>query len=159
MIRRPPRSTRTYTLFPYTTLFRSGAAPAAVEVDRHQHFEVVVLRQAVELLPVEAGAQRVPGAGEQVGQREDLHAGLPAYTAWSRVAITSNVAFDSSQERPARPMAEARPGSPSNCPIAAASASGSLGGTTRPLTSSATTPALPTTRLAAINRNSGGRGK
>src|SRR3546814_10296469 len=26
MIRRPPRSTRTYTLFPYTTLFRSGPA-------------------------------------------------------------------------------------------------------------------------------------
>src|SRR3546814_8466408 len=25
MIRRPPRSTRTDTLFPYTTLFRSGA--------------------------------------------------------------------------------------------------------------------------------------
>src|SRR3546814_7140164 len=25
MIRRPPRSTRTYTLFPYTTLFRSHA--------------------------------------------------------------------------------------------------------------------------------------
>src|SRR3546814_4578517 len=29
MIRRPPRSTRTDTLFPYTTLFRSGAAGAA----------------------------------------------------------------------------------------------------------------------------------
>src|SRR3546814_2874794 len=27
MIRRPPRSTRTYTLFPYTTLFRSGVNP------------------------------------------------------------------------------------------------------------------------------------
>src|SRR3546814_13836609 len=26
MIRRPPRSTRTYTLFPYTTLFRSEAS-------------------------------------------------------------------------------------------------------------------------------------
>src|SRR3546814_9542772 len=26
MIRRPPRSTRTYTLFPYTTLFRSHVA-------------------------------------------------------------------------------------------------------------------------------------
>src|SRR3546814_14030620 len=26
MIRRPPRSTRTYTLFPYTTLFRSQCA-------------------------------------------------------------------------------------------------------------------------------------
>src|SRR3546814_6948600 len=28
MIRRPPRSTRTYTLFPYTTLFRSPAEEA-----------------------------------------------------------------------------------------------------------------------------------
>src|SRR3546814_944241 len=27
MIRRPPRATRTDTLFPYTTLFRSGAKP------------------------------------------------------------------------------------------------------------------------------------
>src|SRR3546814_11627025 len=32
MVRRPPRSTRTYTLFPYTTLFRSRAA-VAVSVD------------------------------------------------------------------------------------------------------------------------------
>src|SRR3546814_4316514 len=31
MIRRPPRSTRTDTLFPYTTLFRSGRADAADE--------------------------------------------------------------------------------------------------------------------------------
>src|SRR3546814_1029105 len=30
MIRRPPRSTRTDTLFPYTTLFRSGSLPAAL---------------------------------------------------------------------------------------------------------------------------------
>src|SRR3546814_1976380 len=27
MIRRPPESTRTYTLFPYTTLFRSRSGP------------------------------------------------------------------------------------------------------------------------------------
>src|SRR3546814_3674607 len=32
MIRRPPRSTRTDTLFPYTTLFRS---PGGVRTDRH----------------------------------------------------------------------------------------------------------------------------
>src|SRR3546814_12320453 len=32
MIRRPPRSTRTDTLFPYTTLFRSGEA---AELDLH----------------------------------------------------------------------------------------------------------------------------
>src|SRR3546814_5095360 len=30
MIRRPPRSTRTYTLFPYTTLFRSCRTASAV---------------------------------------------------------------------------------------------------------------------------------
>src|SRR3546814_9599505 len=30
MIRRPPSSTRTYTLFPYTTLFRSGDEAGAV---------------------------------------------------------------------------------------------------------------------------------
>src|SRR3546814_18895312 len=36
MIRRPPRSTRTDTLFPYTTLFRSLAAEAQGEIaDRH----------------------------------------------------------------------------------------------------------------------------
>src|SRR3546814_14616985 len=29
MIRQPPRSTRTDTLFPYTTLFRSGRGPMA----------------------------------------------------------------------------------------------------------------------------------
>src|SRR3546814_14121507 len=32
MIRRPPRSTRTDTLFPYTTLFRSGEVGGAGEV-------------------------------------------------------------------------------------------------------------------------------
>src|SRR3546814_18635014 len=31
MIRRPPRSTRTDTLFPYTTLFRSAGLDAAVD--------------------------------------------------------------------------------------------------------------------------------
>src|SRR3546814_7413690 len=35
MIRRPPRSTRTDTLFPYTTLFRSAIAPGP---DAAEHF-------------------------------------------------------------------------------------------------------------------------
>src|SRR3546814_3899161 len=34
MIRRPPRSTRTDTLFPYTTLFRSDGHHGADEADR-----------------------------------------------------------------------------------------------------------------------------
>src|SRR3546814_7662151 len=36
MIRRPPRSTRTDTLFPYTTLFRSERCPRA-GADRRRH--------------------------------------------------------------------------------------------------------------------------
>src|SRR3546814_14208729 len=39
MIRRPPRSTRTDTLFPYTTLFRSLAA----EFDRHVLFVAIAV--------------------------------------------------------------------------------------------------------------------
>src|SRR3546814_14659663 len=35
MIRRPPRSTRTDTLFPYTTLFRSGDGAAVARGLRH----------------------------------------------------------------------------------------------------------------------------
>src|SRR3546814_6155698 len=37
MIRRPPRSTRTDTLFPYTTLFRSRQAPAIRFQSRRVH--------------------------------------------------------------------------------------------------------------------------
>src|SRR3546814_17442419 len=41
MIRRPPRSTRTYTLFPYTTLFRSELLMdnAAIDVERRRMWE------------------------------------------------------------------------------------------------------------------------
>src|SRR3546814_390620 len=39
MIRRPPRSTRTDTLFPYTTLFRS----VQIRFDAHTEFEAAVL--------------------------------------------------------------------------------------------------------------------
>src|SRR3546814_6167092 len=42
MIRRPPRSTRTDTLFPYTTLFRSSGLAGAVGVHFvDQHGDVV----------------------------------------------------------------------------------------------------------------------
>src|SRR3546814_14086398 len=42
MIRRPPRSTRTDTLFPYTTLFRS--ATAATFVLLKQRIETILIR-------------------------------------------------------------------------------------------------------------------
>src|SRR3546814_17587186 len=42
MLRRPPRSTRTDTLFPYTSLFRSGALHPAVHRagERHEGLRV-----------------------------------------------------------------------------------------------------------------------
>src|SRR3546814_2997094 len=54
MIRRPPRSTRTDTLFPYTTLFRSGIAE--LEVDHR-------------IVGPPAGEQRL----ERVGAGRDAH--------------------------------------------------------------------------------------
>src|SRR3546814_9713044 len=48
MIRRPPRSTRTDTLFPYTTLFRSQAhLPAAVLAGRDGAAEGQVVERVV----------------------------------------------------------------------------------------------------------------
>src|SRR3546814_13380138 len=46
MIRRPPRSTRTDTLFPYTTLFRSIFDPIFNEEDRHRHHAQQRVEQA-----------------------------------------------------------------------------------------------------------------
>src|SRR3546814_6555461 len=58
MIRRPPRSTRTDTLFPYTTLFRSTTRPIAA-ID-----EIPFLPYAHVAADVEAGdAEHVAGCG------------------------------------------------------------------------------------------------
>src|SRR3546814_9903159 len=43
MIRRPPRSTRTDTLFPYTTLFRSGTGNETCDGSRDQNFALPAL--------------------------------------------------------------------------------------------------------------------
>src|SRR3546814_18164628 len=42
MIRRPPRSTRTDTLFPYTTLFRSADTAVAIVLE-HAALEYIVI--------------------------------------------------------------------------------------------------------------------
>src|SRR3546814_9503201 len=60
MIRRPPRSTRTDTLFPYTTLFRSLLKPLQVGPDRglfdsnteqHHHFYVEGTGELIDVPP------------------------------------------------------------------------------------------------------------
>src|SRR3546814_4448375 len=59
MIRRPPRSTRTDTLFPYTTLFRSRP-------DRHAEAALVAARAAKGILEPRIG-------GGVVDQQPDQH--------------------------------------------------------------------------------------
>src|SRR3546814_7170177 len=56
MIRRPPRSTRTDTLFPYTTLFRSGGVIDAIDVDRDGVFSPRTIRRRAHS-PQEGGTQ------------------------------------------------------------------------------------------------------
>src|SRR3546814_11530346 len=47
MVRRPPRSTRTDTLFPYPTLFRSGFGARAI--DRRADHRLVPAMKSVEI--------------------------------------------------------------------------------------------------------------
>src|SRR3546814_1371328 len=56
MIRRPPRSTRTDTLFPYTTLFRSAHFGP-------EYFCLDVVGQAADIVPTFAEASAIDRAG------------------------------------------------------------------------------------------------
>src|SRR3546814_20151202 len=67
MIRRPPRSTRTGTLFPYMTLCRSPADGHVGTLGQHQASELARLHGAGEA-PGRHGGAVVPGA---VGDGED----------------------------------------------------------------------------------------
>src|SRR3546814_9698930 len=59
MIRRPPRSTRTDTLFPYTTLFRSYFS---LYVDEVQHFGRGMRQVAAGLLSLESSRETAKNA-------------------------------------------------------------------------------------------------
>src|SRR3546814_4999741 len=59
MIRRPPRSTRTDTLFPYTTLFRSGRQSPSVQ--KAPSFVDSIAAGPVRLCP-DGGVRDAPGA-------------------------------------------------------------------------------------------------
>src|SRR3546814_1780935 len=80
MTRRPPRSTRTDTLFPYTTLFRSPGlgGPLVVQHDAHagvqegQLAQPVLQRREVELDHGEGLLRRLEGdLGPRLGGRPD----------------------------------------------------------------------------------------
>src|SRR3546814_19523590 len=73
MIRRPPRSTRTDTLFPYTTLFRSvGAWAGAGARNFNAHLPVLVVQYAFLALGLLLGllALRAYRAGPFIGRAQ-----------------------------------------------------------------------------------------
>src|SRR3546814_8010991 len=78
MIRRPPRSTRTDTLFPYTTLFRSpiGDAVGAAVDPLRDAFDVVVVSPRVHAVVApenQCRLQRERHIGDAVGARNQVN--------------------------------------------------------------------------------------
>src|SRR3546814_9771429 len=75
MIRRPPRSTRTDTLFPYTTLFRSAAA--AIDAIRDGAREADIAAECQRAMTAAGGTY--PGFGplirpaSRLGERSEEH--------------------------------------------------------------------------------------
>src|SRR3546814_5479151 len=69
MIRRPPRSTRTDTLFPYTTLFRSIAATVGLLVSVSGVIATMI-PYAAEIYPVQL---RGTGSGVIAASRSEEH--------------------------------------------------------------------------------------
>src|SRR3546814_6570505 len=80
MIRRPPRSTRTYTLCPYTTPFRSSSAASATEL----------AGRGVGLYAVQNEVDRLRGTIEidsEVGQGTTFRFVLPRLSEVKRADI------------------------------------------------------------------------
>src|SRR3546814_1356279 len=71
MIRRPPRSTRTDTLFPYTTLFRSARERRGVGHQHHPRARVHRLRQRL-------GEPQVLADHHAHADATDIHHAWPA---------------------------------------------------------------------------------
>src|SRR3546814_8894486 len=76
MIRRPPRSTRTDTLFPYTTLFRSPAirrgAAVASDRKRERHPRPASRRAGHRPAPAAAHARDPGGGTRAMNQQADI---------------------------------------------------------------------------------------
>src|SRR3546814_6789992 len=73
MIRRPPRSTRTDTLFPYTTLFRSdGRAVGKHTVVRGRRIPRIHLRRRGPRQPVAHAVARIDRSEEHTSELQSL---------------------------------------------------------------------------------------
>src|SRR3546814_12324796 len=85
MIRRPPRSTRTDTLFPYTTLFRSVRLPAdgvpALDGTGRPHRLALRAGGAGPVRRPAAHPRRRAGAGAPAAPGRDVHTGRLGHRA------------------------------------------------------------------------------
>src|SRR3546814_4939919 len=88
MIRRPPRSTRTDTLFPYTTLFRSQSPDAAAV-----QFDHVAVLDAAESAMVGAHRQHVAGL-QRVNAAHPLDAAGDVVRHVGGVVVLLEIAVD-----------------------------------------------------------------
>src|SRR3546814_8907139 len=109
MIRRPPRSTRTDTLFPYTTLFRSQAEQGRRKAEATLVSErAAVERRAARIADLEeslkaAGSQHDEAARE-LSDRQAEMAALPALDGFVLAATEARRAAESARTS----LAEAR---------------------------------------------------
>src|SRR3546814_18932423 len=105
MLRRPPRATRTYTLFPYTTLFRSGLpgyasyewnaifAPAGTSqeiLDRlSAAFSNVLKNPAIQQRLADLGADTIGSSPEELRTfvQDEI-------TKWKGVAAKAKISLD-----------------------------------------------------------------
>src|SRR3546814_6748978 len=103
MIRRPPRSTRTDTLFPYTTLFRSAdtgvAAEIVVIVAAHAAGDGELAHRLDDQFAIDAGGAGRRGGGAVVEAAVlMLGAGADAESIEDAVIALILVAFGRSEE-------------------------------------------------------------
>src|SRR3546814_14757774 len=76
MIRRPPRSTRTDTLFPYTTLFRSLGGRRDRRIVEQAHHAVAVRDRVVEEI---GGQPQIAGDARQQPAADAAERGAPSH--------------------------------------------------------------------------------
>src|SRR3546814_6961092 len=96
MIRRPPRSTRTDTLFPYTTLFRS----VQIARDEPPEHDVDGNPREGRQHARRAAAQQVVVAQQDAGDVTDVHVGAPASNAsGSRATLMNSSSSDATPGR------------------------------------------------------------
>src|SRR3546814_15009453 len=110
MIRRPPRSTRTDTLFPYTTLFRSNDAASVRRTGEWTMGKIrsVVMAASLPMVAIPLALTAQPAMARDADQRtyhlpaQSLAAALRAVAALSGRSIVAPAALIPDRQAPAR---------------------------------------------------------